>query len=252
MSETLGRDAMLKHERIRDMLLADIRRRPPHTLLPTERELAATYEVSRATVRRALDLLEDGGSVYRVQGAGTFVSGPLISKTLSLTSFSEDMVSRGLTPESRLLAADEVPAGADIAADLAIQPTDLLVRLFRVRLANDVPICLETVHLPAAKVPGLLAKVPHGSLYELLEREYRLTVVRADQVVQAIVLDHGEAALLGVAPGAAALRIRRIGLDDRDRPLEFTTSVYRGDRYDLRFAVRRDAPNGRAGSAPAT
>ncbi|GID10396.1 GntR family transcriptional regulator [Actinocatenispora rupis] len=228
-----------KYERVRRALLADIATRQPHAALPTERDLAATYQVSRMTVRQALDALRADGVVYRVQGSGTFVAGPTISKTLSLTSFSEDMVARGLTPGSRLLAANEVPAGT-LADELAVTPDTPLVRMFRVRLADGDPICLETVHLPAARVPGLLDADHTGSLYELLAERYRLRVVRAEQVVQAVVLGDADAVLLSSPPGSPALRVHRIGLDERDRPVEATTTVYRGDRYDLRFAITRD------------
>ncbi len=239
MAKVAEHGSVPKHEQVRRALLSDIHKRGPHAMLPTERELAATYGVSRATVRQALDWLRGEGVVYRVQGAGTFVAGPTISKTLSLTSFSEDMTARGLKPGSRLLAADEVPAGA-VAEDLGIDPDAPVIRLARVRLADGEPICLETVHLPAARVPGLLERDLTGSLYEQMSRVYHLQVVRAEQVVQGIVLDHGEAILLGVAPGSSALRVGRIGLDERDRPLECTRTVYRGDRYDMRFAVRRE------------
>lgn len=241
MAEVVEQGPGHKHEQVRRALLTDIRKLLPHAILPTERDLAASYGVSRATVRQALDWLRDGGVVYRVQGAGTFVAGPTISKTLSLTSFSEDMTARGVKPGSRLLAADEVPAGTAIADDLGVDPDEPVMRLARVRLADGEPICLETVHLPATRVPGLLDRDLTGSLYELMGRVYHLRVVRAEQVVQAIVLDHGEAVLLGIPAGSSALRVRRIGLDDRDRPLECTTTVYRGDRYDMRFAVRREA-----------
>ncbi|HLT61044.1 MAG TPA: GntR family transcriptional regulator [Microlunatus sp.] len=229
-----------KHQQIRRTLAAELRDLAPHSPLPTERDLARTHGVSRATIRLALDALSDAGLVYRVQGAGTFVAGPTISKTLSLSSFSEDMELRGLTASSRLLAADRIPAGAAIAEDLGLQPDDPVVRLSRVRLADGEPICLETAHLPAARVPDLLDQDLSGSLYQLLDRRYGLRVVRAEQVVRAVVLDIGEAALLGTPPGSAALRMHRIGLDQRDRPVESTTSVYRADRYDLRLAVRRN------------
>lgn len=231
--------AQPKHEQIRQKLAAEIRKLDPHTLLPTERDLAATHGVSRATVRLALDALSDSGLVYRVQGAGTFVAGPTISKTVSLTSFSEDMEVRGMTPSSRLLAADQVPAGAAIAEDLGIDPEEPVIRLSRVRLADDEPICLETAHLPASRVPGLLEHDLGGSLYQILSGVYGLRVVRAEQVVKAVVLDVGDAAMLGTAPGSAALRMHRISLDERDRQVESTTSIYRADRYDLRLAVRR-------------
>jgi GntR family transcriptional regulator len=231
--------ALPKHQRIRQELAAQIRDLEPHNLLPTERDLAKSHGVSRATIRLALDALSEAGLVYRVQGAGTFVAGPTISKTVALSSFSEDMEIRGMVPSSRLLSADETSAGPELAEQLGIGPADPVIRLTRVRLADDEPICLETAHLPSARVPGLIDHDLAGSLYELLRETYQLTVVRAEQVVRAVVLEVGEASLLGTPPGAPALRMQRIGLDERDRPVECTTSIYRADRYDLRLAVRR-------------
>ena len=238
MSEMSADPGVPKHQRIRQSLAEEIRGLQPHSLLPTERDLAKTHAVSRATIRLALDALRDAGLVYRVQGAGTFVAGPTISKTLSLSSFSEDMEIRGMTPSSRLLAADEIAAGSALAEELGIAPEDHVFRISRVRLADAEPICLETAHLPAARTPGLLDRDLNGSLYEIL-RGHHVHIVRAEQVVKAVVLDVGEAAMLGTPSGSAALRMHRIGLDERDRPVESTTSVYRADRYDLRLAIRR-------------
>src|ERR1700761_3259500 len=143
-----------KHEWLRERLLQDIAGLHPRSPLPTERELASTYEVSRATVRQALAALEQSGTVYRVQGAGTFVAGPHVSKSLSLTSFSEDMRLRGLRPSSLVLAADEVPADAPIAADLQIPVAASGVRLVRVRLADESPMCLGNAFPPGRRGAG--------------------------------------------------------------------------------------------------
>lgn len=230
-----------KHEWLRERLLQDMTGLHPRSPLPTERELASRYEVSRATVRQALDALEESGTVYRVQGAGTFVAGPHVSKSLSLTSFSEDMRMRGLRPSSRVLAADEVPADAVIAEDLQIPAAASVVRLVRVRLADDSPMCLETAYLPAARVPGLLENDLATSLYDLLERRYGLRLGRANQRLDAVTATETDAGLLAVPPGAPALRVHRISFDERDQPVERTTSLYRADRYDMQFAIRRAA-----------
>jgi GntR family transcriptional regulator len=230
-----------KHEWLREQLLQDITGLHPRSPLPTERELASRYEVSRTTVRQALDTLEQSGNVYRVQGAGTFVAGPHVSKSLSLTSFSEDMRMRGLRPSSHVLAADEVPADAVIAEDLQIPAAASVVRLVRVRLADDSPMCLETAYLPAARVPGLLENDLASSLYDLLERRYGLQLGRANQRLDAVTATGADAGLLAVPPGAPALRVHRISFDERDQPVERTTSLYRADRYDMQFAIRRAA-----------
>lgn len=237
--DSVSRRQTAKHEWLRERLVQDMAGMRPRSPLPTERELASRYEVSRATVRQALDALERSGAVYRVQGAGTFVAGPHVSKSLSLTSFSEDMRTRGLRPGSRLLTADEVPADAAIAEDLQIPMAASVVRLVRVRMADDSPMCLETAYLPAARVPGLLASDLADSLYELLERHYGLRLGRANQKLEAVTVTGADAGLLAVPPGAPALCVHRVSFDERDQPVERTTSLYRADRYDIQFAVRR-------------
>src|SRR5882757_2467869 len=231
-----------KHEILRQQLRRDVAELDTHAALPTERELAARYEVSRATVRQALSGLEESGVVYRVQGAGTFVADRTVSKSLSLTSFSEDMTARGLRPGSRLVVADEIPATAPVAETLRIDVGEPVVRVVRVRLANDAPMCLETVYLVSGRVPGLLGHDLTGSLYELLAERHDIALIRADQVVKAVCVDGADAALLGVAPGSPALQVNRIGLDQRDRPVERTTSLYRADQYDIAFTIRREQP----------
>lgn len=212
---------------------------PAHAPLPTEREIAARYTVSRNTVRQALNDLESVGYVYRIQGAGTFVANRVVSKSMALTSFSDDMRERGLHPSSRMLATDVTRAGTTLAESLGLSPDDDLVRVSRLRLADDAPMCLESVHLPAARVPGLLEHDLSESLYALISERYGLEIHRAEQIVRAVDLDETQAVLLGVPVGSSGLRVDRVGLDQRDRPVEATTTTYRADRYEVRFTVRR-------------
>lgn len=230
-----------KYQRLRRRLLTVVEELGPHGLLPTERELAERYDVSRATVRQALGALEKAGVVYRVQGAGTFVAPATISKSLSLTSFSEDMRARGLRPGSRVLVADEIAATEGVAEDLRLRSGDTVLRLMRVRLADDEPMCLETAYLPAARVPGLLQRDLSASLYESMN-DYGIRPLRAEQVVEAVIPGEEESALLGMTPASPALRVHRIAFDQREQPVERTISIYRADRYDIRFAIQRELP----------
>ncbi|WP_369206153.1 GntR family transcriptional regulator [Streptomyces sp. PU-14G] len=243
-----GTGRLPKHEALRQRLREEIGRREPHSLLPTERELAARHHVSRSTVRQALDALAESGAVYRVHGAGTFVAAPTISKSHTLTSFTEDMLARGLRSSTRILAFDETEAGRRTAEDLGVEPTEKVTRLVRLRMADARPMCLETAHLRSARVPGLLTRDDlDESLYHILEQDYGLRLVRAEQVWTAVILDERSAALLGVPSGSAAFHVRRVGMDERDRPQEATTSLYRADRYDVRLTVRRSQPRDRGG-----
>ncbi len=214
----------------------------PRDQLPTERDLAESFSLSRLTVRRTLDRLEAEGRVYRIQGAGTFVSEPRVAKSLELTSFSEDMRQRGLKPGSRLLASAEVQAGARIGYTLGVSPGAALYRVTRVRTANDVPICLEASYLPAALVPGLIDQPLEGSLYELLSSVFRLDLERAEQEIRCTVLEPKDAALLEVPSFSPAFTVERTGFDARGRPIEHTEAVYRGDRYSYRMTLHRTLP----------
>src|SRR5205814_6252290 len=129
-------------------------------------------------------------------------------------------LSRGLVPSSRLLEAAEIPAPAAVARVLEAPEGAPVFRIERLRLADGVPMCLETVHLPARLFPHLLEADLTGSLYEVLALRYRTSVVRAEQTFSAARLLRRQADLLGVPPGSAALVMRRVGVDARGRLVE--------------------------------
>lgn len=229
-----------KADQVRQHLMAFIDNGlAPHDKLPTERELAEELEISRLTVRRALDQLEHEGVVYRVQGAGTFVSQKNITKSFELTSFSEDMRARGLTPDSRLVRAETVPAGARIGYPLGLSPAENVTHLERVRLADAAPMCLENCYLPQDLVPGLTERIGHRSLYEVLTKEYGLHIERADQTIHATVLEPQPAEFLDVPAFSPAFLVVRTIYDNRGRAIEHAESLYRGDRYSYELSVQR-------------
>jgi GntR family transcriptional regulator len=211
----------------------------PHVKLPTERELAEQFGVSRLTVRRVLDRLERDGLVYRVQGAGTFVNSPRISKSVELTSFSEDMRERGLRPGSKLVRAEIEAAGPAIGYALGLSPATEVLHLERIRTADDEPMCLEQSYLPKELVPGLADLDLTGSLYELLTTRFNLRIERAEQTIRATVVDAATANMLGVPPFSPAFLVERIGYDNRGRPVERAESLYRGDRYWYELTIYR-------------
>ncbi|MGW5349771.1 GntR family transcriptional regulator [Streptomyces sp. NPDC004031] len=229
-----------KHEVLRRRLLDLVEAAQAHQMLPSERELMQRYDVSRVTVRRAVERLTQEGRIYRVQGAGTFVAeAETISKSLRLTSFSEDIRARRMVPAGTLLVMERVPADVDNARDLFVEPGAPLVHLERLRTADGVPMCLENVWLPEHLVPGLLDEGAPDSLYDVLDRQGAAPEA-ADQTVRATVVDAAQARLLKVPPQFPALHVERLTRDARGRAVERAVSLYRADRYDFHFTITRE------------
>lgn len=229
-----------KSERLRQHLVEVIDQGlEPHSKLPTERDLATEFDVSRLTVRRALDRLEHEGLVYRVQGAGTFVAAPRITKSVELTSFSEDMRARGLEPGSSVLVTETIPAGARLGAKLRVSPSDDVFHIRRARTADGEPMALEDSYLNPRLFPGLIDNVGSDSLYRILETEYGMRIEWAEQSIHASVLEPDEAALLGAPPFSPAFYVTRTSFDAQDRAVEYAESTYRGDRYHYELQIHR-------------
>nr|WTB28611.1 GntR family transcriptional regulator [Streptomyces sp. NBC_00830] len=230
---------MAKHLYVREQLLARLASMRPNDLLPKERELAETFQVSRNTVRQALQSLIEDGLIYSVRGQGTFVSDGRISKGLGLTSFTEDMRARNLEPATRLITAIQRPAPDDIARTLELQPGASVYYLERLRLADGFPMCFERLHLPTSLFPNLLGQNLDTSLYQLLATRYRAVVTTAEQQITATALQKRHADLLDVPAKSAAMLVSRRGIDNRGRIVEYGQSLYRADRYGFDLTVRR-------------
>jgi len=209
----------------------------PGQALPSERDLAALVEVSRVTVRRAIeDLVRDGVLVQR-HGSGTYVAPPQrVEQSLSeLTSFTEDMARRNLTVSSVWLERGLFVASPEETMTLGLSPGERVARINRLRLANDVPLAIEHASLSAAVLPD--PQSVDESLYALLETR-GLKPVRAMQRIRAAALNEHDAHLLGVAAGSATLLIERVAHLASGRVVEFTRSAFRGDAYDFIAEMR--------------
>lgn len=214
----------------------------PAAVLPSERNLAEMFGVSRMTVRAGIKLLERDGLLRSVPGAGNMVLSPHLSKGTALTSFTEDARARGWVPGSRVLERTVLTADVEIAADLGIEPGDEVYEISRVRLADSVPLCVERVRLPAAYVPGLIGLDLEGSLYAVLASQFDVRISRHDRHISAVNVDEANAELLGVRARTAALLVAQIGYDQNGRRVERGRSLYRGDRYDFFTISFSDGP----------
>jgi len=205
----------------------------PGTTIPSERELSEQYEISRMTARQALGELTREGILYREKGKGTFVAEPKMQQALtSLTSFSEDMQTRGKLSGAKVLRLELISAPVRILDALGLSPEQKVLLLKRLRMAEGESIAVESCFLHFPRVEELLNEnFENSSLYSLLNEKYGITPTRAQQQVEADLCSPREEELLKVETGAPVLRNRRVTFDQDGKVFEYTESAYRADRY---------------------
>jgi GntR family transcriptional regulator len=174
------------------------------------------------------------GYLVRRRGAGTFVAEPKVAKGIDITSFSDDMRARGLTPASRTIDLRTIPAGARLGRILHVSPSEPVVAVKRLRLADGDPMAIELLHVRSSLVPGLTAvDLEENSFYDLLASRWELTIVGGTQTVEPTVTNDEESDVLGVPLHSPALLFERVTRAATGDVVEYTSSTYRGDRYRL-------------------
>ncbi len=205
-------------------------------LLPSERVLAEALSISRVTVRKAIDVLVTDGLLRRHQGARTEVVSRVEKSLSTLSSFSEDMKSRGLVPGCLWLSREVArPLPAETMA-LGLAPTMRVARFRRVRTADETPIATETASIPERFLPD--PSIVGDSLYEALATLGALPQ-RAVQRMHAGPASQADAELLGIEPGASLLIVERRCFLADEQIVEFTQTRYRGDVYDFVLELAR-------------
>lgn len=232
------------YEQIKEYILYKIQTGEfaPNTRLPSERNFAKQFGVSRLTVSKALKELIQAGRLYVQIGKGTYISEDSIDLQLeTLTSFTEEMTDRQQNPTSRVLQAELVLADENIAHHLKLPIAVSVVLLRRVRLVNKRPIALEESSIVASICPNILTNhdFSQESLYAVLREKYNVMMTYAEQSFEARAATEKEAPYLEIATGNPVLSINRVTYTQDNKPFEYVKSVYRGDRYKFRAILRR-------------
>ncbi len=202
-----------RHQQIADHLRTEIAREEflPGDKLPSEKRLCDYYKVSRITVRQALKSLENEGLIFKKQGLGAFVRQENPTPNLvQLTDFSEDMRRAGLSSSSKLIHFGKVPGDEKVNPILEIPPEKSLMKLERVRYANDTPVAFDITWLPVSYGHLLLDQdLNHRTIYEILEDEYDIPIKAGRYSITATAAHPIIANHLNLKPGDPLLEINR-------------------------------------------
>lgn len=251
--EPLSAGPMPLYQQLKQRLRNEIARGEykPGDQLPAEPELIQQFGVSRITVRQALSDLAAEGLVVRRHGKGTFVTERRIQHELvRLTDFVEDMELAGLAPSSRVMEFTHEVAPAPVAAALVLPAEAEVVRVDRLRLANNEPIACDTAWLPL-RYGALLSEsdLAVETIIHVLEERFNIPIERGSFSITAAVASARCAQALQIAPGAPLLVIDRVSYTRNDEPIYMQRRFYRTDRVQYRVTLQRRA--GGPGEQPA-
>ena len=203
------------------------------SLIPTEREIGQKLQVSRITVRRAIDELVREGYLVARQGKGTFVARPKIDRRMTqMQSFSEQMQAEGHRPDSKLLSLRHEKAQRHVASALDLQDDEWVAVVERLRYADDEPICVSLTYL---KLPHDVVLTPielqqESSLWAILIKK-GIWLARSEETIQATAAGEGVAEHLDIEVGAPLLLVEGVVYSADDIPIEYHEIFNRGDRY---------------------
>jgi GntR family transcriptional regulator len=205
--------------------------------LLTEDSLIERFEVSRITVRRAIQNLVSRSLVEIRRGKGTFVAAPKLMQELTELGFVEDMHALGRKPTVRVLGKEIVTANKTVAGHLALTKGERVVRIRRVRLADGVPLSFDETFLPLEIGKKIITNnLKVEPIFSLLERKYDVPLIEAEYKLEAVGAEAEVAAALCVRQGSPIFRIERTSYSTGNRPVDYEKLHYRGDL--VRFVTR--------------
>lgn len=202
--------------------------------IPSERDLAKTFNVSRMTLRQAIQTLVDEGILERKIGSGTFVSSQKVQERMTgIESFTETMLSQGRKPTSNTVSYHVKPASISETEQLQLEDETLVLRMERVRYADGIPICFEVATIPYHLIESLGKKEITSSLYKTLEEKKEIHVGKAEQTISAMLASERIAEFLDIKRGEAILQLKQITYSRNGIPFEYVRTQYVAERFEF-------------------
>ncbi|HHU65439.1 GntR family transcriptional regulator [Streptococcus sp.] len=201
--------------------------------LPSERDLADDYEVSRMTLRQAITLLVEEGILERRVGSGTYVASHRVQEKMrGTTSFTEIVRSQGKTPSSQVVSYQRKPANETEIQQLQLKPSDYVVRMERVRYADNVPLVFEVASIPEKLIREFKREdITEHFFQTLTDNGYEIG--KSQQTIYAKNASERVANYLKVPKNHAVLALTQVSYFTDGRPFEYVHSQYVGDRFEF-------------------
>jgi GntR family transcriptional regulator len=209
--------------------------------LPSERELAEYHNISRMTVKKAVDILVDNGYLIRKQGSGTFVTDYQQSYSISpLLSFSKEMEKKGINYTTKILSYTKIK-DKKAAKKMNLSPEAELLKLERLRLIEDKPFLLENTYLAFDNFKDLKKEdLENNSLFKIIKNKYNIQLSNAEAEVEAVIFDAGIADKMKVKEGMLGLYFEQFSKNENADIIEYTSAYYRNDNYKFKFTFELD------------
>lgn len=200
--------------------------------IPAENEFCKIYDLSRTTVRQALDILEKDGYIYKLRGKGSYVSTPKIYQNRSsFSKFYDDMRSLGKVPVSKIISLKIKVADAYVREKMQLEENEMLCQIKWIRYGNNEPLIYETINLNYKLVDGIeMKELTDKKLYDILSEEYGIKMTHGKELFYPCKLDINEAKNLGLKENDLGIKVERVVFQGKD-VVEYTTSTVRGDRF---------------------
>lgn len=204
--------------------------------LPSERELAEYHNISRMTVKKAVDILVDNDYLIRKQGSGTFVADYQQSYSISpLLSFTKEMEKKGLNYTTKILAFNKIK-NYKIASKMDLSPDSKLIKLERLRLIENKPFLLEKTFLAADNFKNLKKEeLKNNSLFKIIKNKYDIKLSNAEAEVEAVIFNAETAAKMQIKEGLLGLYFEQFSKNEKEEIIEYTSAYYRNDNYKFKF-----------------
>lgn len=230
------------YQQVKDVLTNKISKKiwKSGDLIPTEQELIDEFKVSRTTIRKAISEMVQENLLKKQQGRGTTVNNHVfISSLRSLTGFAEEVIGKGYLTSSKLISAEDRKDLYTEKKILQLSENESVTLIKRIRFVEDNPVALERTSWPN-EIGKILQKqdLNNAKYYQILEK-YGFYLKKANETISAVNATPYEAELLGITGGEALLEMTRVSYGFDDKPIEYTKTKFRSDRYHYNVELKR-------------